>query len=177
VQGVQVLDATFSVTGVYTTPSTAKTYVWETLITPFTPGKGTPNALGTIEARSLVPLPVRATFGGTYSKKKNLYQLKGALSAGGQAPVGATAKLFRGRTLQSLKQVATLALNNGTYKVSGHLRPKKTTYFQVRASAPEVDATSTGCASPLPPTVAPAGCVSATVSAWSAVSPIIRIKL
>ena len=177
VQGAQVLEATFSVNGIFTTPSTANVYRWEGVFTPYTPGKGTANPLGTIEARALVPLPVRIVFGGTYSKRKNLYQLKGTLTAGGQGVTGTSVKLFRGLKISSMKQVATLPVNNGAFRVSGHLRPKKTTYFQARVSVPESDATSTGCASPLPPTVAPGGCVSATLPAWTAQSVIIRIKL
>jgi len=177
VQGAQVLEATFTVNGIYTTPSTANTYAWEGIFTPYTPGKGTPNPLGTIEARALVPLPVRIVLGGTYSKKKNLYQLKGTLTAGGQGVTGTTVKLFRGLKLSSMKQVASLAVRSGAFKVSGHLKPKKTTYFQARVAVPESDATSAGCANPLPPTVAPGGCVSATLPAWTAQSVIIRIKL
>ena len=53
--------------------------------------------------------------------------------------------------------------------------PKKTTYFQVSASVGERDYTSTGCQSPLTP-FAPAGCVSATLSPWSAKSIVVKIK-
>ena len=63
----------------------------------------------------------------------------------------------------------------GTWKPSGKLTPKKTTYFQVSATVGERDYTSTGCQSPLTP-FAPAGCVSATLSPWSAKSIVVRIK-
>jgi hypothetical protein len=64
---------------------------------------------------------------------------------------------------------------SGSWKASGKLVPKKTTYFQVSASVGERDYTSTGCQSPLTP-FAPAGCVTATLSPWSAKSAVVRVK-
>jgi hypothetical protein len=63
----------------------------------------------------------------------------------------------------------------GTWTASGHLAPKKTTYFQVSASVGERDYTATGCQSPLT-ALAPAGCVSATLSPWSAKSIVVVVK-
>ena len=53
--------------------------------------------------------------------------------------------------------------------------PRKTTYFQVSGSVDERDYTATGCQSPLS-SVAPAGCVKATLSPWSAKSVVVRVK-
>ena len=43
---------------IFTTPTGAGLLKWETLFTPYNPGKGTPNAAGTFEARALVPVPI-----------------------------------------------------------------------------------------------------------------------
>ena len=58
----------------------------------------------------------------------------------------------------------------------GSLTGKKTTYFQISASMGERDYTATGCQNAAPATVAPAGCVSATLSAWSAKSSVVHVK-
>jgi hypothetical protein len=174
-QGAQVLDAKFTVNGIFTTPSTPKTYVWSTLFTPYNPGVGTANPLGTIEARSLVPLPVVATLRAKYVVRTNTFQLFGTLSLGGQPANGITVKIFRGTLVKNIHQVASTRVKNGKFSTAGHLKPRKTTYFQVRASSRENDVTSTGCLGPASP--APRGCVSATTAPWSVQTAYIRIKL
>lgn len=173
--GAQVLDVRFSVTGVFTTPTTPNTYRWEAIFTPY---KGTtPNPVGTVEARALVPLPAAVTLKATYLAKTNTYRLRGTVSEGGTGVDGLRVKFFRGLSTKVLRQVSSTVARNGSYSTAGHLKPRRTTYFQVRVDAPERDATATGCASPLPPTVAPGGCVSATVSPFSLRSAILRIRL
>ena len=63
----------------------------------------------------------------------------------------------------------------GNWTVSGKLKPKKTTFFQLNAIVPERDYTAQGCANPLTP-FAPAGCVSATLPPWNMKSIVVRVK-
>jgi hypothetical protein len=175
-EGAQLLDAKFTVNKIFTTPTAGGVLKWETLFTPYNPGKGTPNAAATFEARAFVPVPISLGLRATYVKKTNTWKLSGAASEGGLPVGGLTLKVARGLTVGAVKvksSVKTAA--GGTWKLSGHLTPKKTTYFQVSATVGERDYTSTGCQSPLTP-FAPAGCVSATLSPWSAKSVVVRIK-
>src|SRR5436190_1189572 len=68
-QGAQVLDAKFTVNGILTTPTAAGVPRWETLFTPYNPGKGTPNLVGTFETRAFVPLPIVLGLQAKYNKK------------------------------------------------------------------------------------------------------------
>jgi hypothetical protein len=174
--GAQLLDAKFTVNKILTTPTGAGVLKWETLFTPYNPGKGTPNAAGTFEARAFVPVPILLGARVSYVKKKNTWTLSGKATEGGQPLAGVTVKIARG--LSPTKLTAKSSAKTGTtgaWKASGKLIPKKTTYFQVSAAVGERDDTATGCQSPLTP-FAPAGCVSATLSPWSAKSAVVRLK-
>jgi hypothetical protein len=175
--GAQLLDAKFTVNGIFKTPATAGVLRWETLFTPYNAGKGTPNAIGTFEARSLVQLPVVLGLGVTYNKKKATYVLKGKLTEGGTPDAGISVNVFRARSAATLPKVATAKTKtDGSWTFTGKLKPKKTTYFKVSASVGERDFTAQGCANPLPPTVAPAGCASATLPPWLTASRVVRLK-
>ena len=65
-----MLDAKFTVNGIFTTPSAGGVLRWETLFTPYNPGKGTPNLAGTFEARSLVALPVGLSLTATTQEER-----------------------------------------------------------------------------------------------------------
>src|SRR5438552_4544204 len=67
-QGAQVLDAKFTVNKIFTTPTGAGLLKWETLFTPYTPGKGTPNLAGMFEARAFVPIPILLGLHASYVK-------------------------------------------------------------------------------------------------------------
>jgi hypothetical protein len=174
--GAQLLDAKFTVNKILTTPTGAGLLKWETLFTPYTPGKGTPNAAGTFEARAFVPIPILLGARVSYVKKKNTWTLSGTATEGGLPLSGLTVKIARGLSAKKLAVKSSAKTGTtGAWKASGKLIPKKTTYFQVSASVGERDYTATGCQSPLTP-FAPAGCVSATLSPWSAKSAVVRLK-
>jgi hypothetical protein len=174
--GAQLLDAKFTVNKILTTPTGAGVLKWETLFTPYTPGKGTPNAAGTFEARAFVPIPILLGARVSYVKKKNTWTLSGKATEGGLPLSGLTVRIARGLSATRLtKQSSAKTGATGAWKASGKLIPKKTTYFQVSASVGERDYTATGCQSPLTP-FAPAGCVTATLSPWSAKSAVVRVK-
>jgi hypothetical protein len=174
--GAQVLDAKFTVNGIFKTPGTSAAYRWESLFTPYNPGKGTVNPAGTFETRSLVQLPVGMTLSSTYNKKKGTYLLKGKLAEGGIGIASARVDIFRSASKATLPRLGSTATkSNGSFTAAGKVKKKKTTYFKASSSAGERDFPQ-GCANPLPPTVAPAGCVSATLSPFTAASAVIRLK-
>jgi hypothetical protein len=173
--GAQVLDAKFTVKGIFSTPSTAGSLRWESLFTPYTPGKGTVNLAGTFETRSLVGLPVGLTLTATH--KKTAYTVKGKASEGGVPANGIAVSVLRGTSPTKVAKVASATTTAaGTFSSSGKVKPKKTTYFKATATAKERDFTAQGCVNPLPATVAPAGCVSATLPPWTATSPVVKVK-
>jgi hypothetical protein len=176
-QGAQLLDATLTLDKIFTSPTSTGLGMWDALITPYTPGKGTPNAAGTFEARAFVPLPISLGIKPTYKKKTNTWGLAGKITAGGQpAPAGTVVHISRGLSPSKLTSRSTTKVGaGGAWKTAGHLSPRKTTYFRISASRPTSDYTSTGCANPQT-ALAPAGCVSATLTGWSGTSAVVRIK-
>jgi hypothetical protein len=178
-QGAQLLDANFTVNAAFSLPSQRGSYVWRMLSTPYNPGVGTPNAAGTVESRSFLALPAGVTLGVKYKAKTNAYQLVGRVFAGPTAVAGVRAQIWRGLSVSGLtRRSNTLTRKNGTYSTAGHLKPRKTTYFQVRVTVPEQEY-ATGCvAANVPPNGSPAlPCVSSTFGGWTGRSPVIRIKL
>lgn len=175
VLGAQLLDARFTV-NVTTLPSGTATNVWRTLFTPYNPGVGTPNAAGTVEARSFVGLPGAVSLRARYVTKTNTYRLSGRVSEGPTAVGGQQVMIFRGRTVRGLRRVSsTTTKANGTYATAGKLRPKRTTYFQARVTVPERDNPGGCAAANLPPAGVP--CSSSTFGGFAAFSSIIRIRL
>ncbi len=172
--GVQALDANFTVDSVFSLPSGSDTLAWRALFTPYVPGKGVPNVAGTVEARSFVGLPGAISIRASYVKKKNAYRISGTVAEGGTGVAGAKVQIFRGRTRAVVRVSSTTTAANGSYATAGHLKPKKTTYFQTRTTVAERD-DAAGCTVSLPSAGPP--CVSATRGGFSAVSAIIRIKL
>ncbi len=168
-QGAQVLDARFTVNGIFTTPVGAGTQVWETLFTPYTPNTGKVNALGTFEARAIVGVPATVSLTKTYVAKTNTWKVSGKVTEGGAAVADASVRIARGSKSTSAKTTS-----GGTFTASGTLTPRVATAFRASVTGAE-RANAAGCASPLPATVAPAGCVSATMSGWSAQSAVVKV--
>ena len=177
--GAQVLDAKFTVNGIFTTPTAGGVLRWESLFTPYNPGKGTVNLAGTFETRSLVSLPVSLTASTTIkkSKKTGTYTVKAKFTEGGIPVVGATTTVLRGASASRLvKAAAPVTKADGSISSTGKVAAKKTTFFKVTASTGERDFTAQGCVNPLPATVAPAGCVSATLPPLTATSVVVKVK-
>ena len=72
------------------------------IVTPWTPGVGTPNPAETWEARAFVPLPVVLTIKVSYVRKTNTWKLSGTLTEGGKAVPRWTVRIARGRSATSL---------------------------------------------------------------------------
>jgi len=175
-QGAQVLDVRFTVNGIFKTPVGGGLLKWDTLFTPYTPKTGKANPAGTFEARAFVPLPIILGLHKSYILRTNTWQLNGKVTEGGAPVPNLTVRIARGPSLSRLTQQSSTTTDaNGNWKTAGHLKPKRTTYFQISASVPERDFAA-GCQNPAT-TVAPAGCVSAKLSPWSSKSAPTVIKV
>jgi hypothetical protein len=175
-QGAQLLEATFTVNGIFTTPTGGGLLKWDALFTPYNPGTGTANLAGTFEARAFVPLPIILNLQASYKKATRTYTLSGRMSRGGLPAPGITVAISRGASVIGLRRAASAKTGtSGTFRLTGKLTPRKTTLFQATASTPETDYTAQGCNAPAT-TFAPAGCVSAKLSPWSAKSGVVRVK-
>jgi len=166
--GARLLDATFTVNSIFTVP--AGQSIWKTITTPW--AGGAPNAAGTVETRAFV-----ANGTATLAKKVNagrrLVKFTGKVTQAGTAVSGAKVSL-----LVNGKTAGFSARTNasGNFSIVLKKTGKKTTStFQARTTVAERDITTTGCTSPTPNI--PGGCVSATASAFTAVSAKIRIRL
>lgn len=174
--GVQLLEAKFTVNGIFTTPAGGGLIKWDTLFTPYVPKRGQVNRAGTFEARAYVPLPIILGLQAKYAKKTKRYTLTGRVSEGGAPVAGLKVNVLSGTKATSLKRLRTVTTNaDGRYATSGKLKPKRTTFFRVSGSVGERDYTAQGCQNPAT-AFAPAGCVKATLSPWSATSALVRIR-
>lgn len=157
--GAQLLDADFTVSGVFS----GDTGTWETLVTPYNPGQGTPNAAGTFEARS-IPGSATVSLKAKLNKKTHVVALTGTVSGGGSG----TVTVYRGST-----PIATATASGGKFAAKAKATGKKAVSFKATVKGEESQAT---CSPALPATVAPAGCASATVGAFDATSNTVKVK-
>jgi hypothetical protein len=173
--GAQVLDAKFTVNGVIQPPTTGGVLRWEALVTPYTPKIGQVNRAGTFEARALVPLPIAATPKVKVNKKKHSYTITGRVTEGGLPVAGLALTYLTGAKSATSKSGTITTTAAGSFTKTGKVGKKKVLYAKVTGTTKERDATATGCQSPAPPTVAPGGCVSATLSPWTVTSAAVKI--
>ena len=137
--GAQLVSADFTVNNVFTNGK-RDVYQWSGIFTPYTPGKGTPNAAGTVEWRTLVGLPSALTL--AKAKTKKGIKFVGKLTVNGVSAKNIRLDLYGGRkakpapdavlagTGKHLAKSARLPAS-GRYSFS---RPsvKFTTFFQAR---------------------------------------------
>jgi hypothetical protein len=174
--GAKLLTATLSLTNVFTTPVSPGQYIWPAIFTPYAAASGPANPAGTVQARAVVRLPgaVRLT-GKITSKKKRTVRFTGSVTENSVGVAGARVQLLIGTKVSF--RATTKA--NGSYTVSLRKRGKKSTsVFRAQVTVPARAVTVTGCAVAIPNLpAAPAGCVSATASAFTATSNAVRIRL
>ena len=174
--GAQLVDARLTLNDIVTAPTSVGTSEWEALFTPYVTNSTAPNPTGTWEARAFVPLPVVLTIKATYVKKTNTWKLTGTLTEGGNPVPSWPIRIARGPSAANLgTRSATKTGSTGKWSTAGHLKPKRTTFFQASASALERDYTATGCQNPAT-SVAPGGCTKATLPPFDVKSVVVRIK-
>jgi hypothetical protein len=138
--GAQLFAADFTIKNVFTNAGANGDYEWAGIFTPYTPGTPSPNASGTVEARTLVGLPTSLTLKRVAAKRG--FKLVGQLKIAGVDPRGVKLDLYRGKKAGPApnavsggtgKRVATSARlpTSGKYTLA---RPnvKFATFFQTR---------------------------------------------
>jgi hypothetical protein len=158
--GAQLLDAEFTLNGVFTRSGSAP---WETLVTPYNAGQGTPNLAGTFEARSILGAAT-ATLRATQNRKTHVVTLTGSVTGGGSGSV----TIYRGSTA-----IRTATASGGAFSARVKLTGTKPVTFKAKVKGGEAQ---TACSPALPATVAPAGCASATVGAFTVTTNTVRVK-
>jgi hypothetical protein len=168
--GAQLLEAVFTTNNIFTVPAGAS--VWKTITTPYTPGTGAPNVAGTVETRSIVSAGTISISKKVTNAKKRLLRISGKLTQSGAAVAGAQVSILLNGATSRFKARTNAS---GSYTISLRKTGRKTTTtFQARVTVSERDVTSTGCASPSLPGIS---CVSASASAFTAVSARVKVRL
>ncbi len=167
VSGASLLVAAFSVQGVFRNPSTAGSYPWNALFTPYTSGTATENPANAAQSTSFARLPVQLAISAKKIKrgKKRFARVTGCVKEAGRGVRGVTVNFAAGRTARSVVGVKRARTNSrGCATVLIQLK-NRVTYFRASTSIPDRDVTaSPGCTPPLSATPGgpPARCTSAT---------------
>jgi len=168
--GAQLLEATFTVNNVFTVPADVST--WKAITTPYASGTATANPAGTVETRSVVGSGTLSIATRVTNKKKRTLRIAGRLAQGGAAVAGAQVRvLLNGKSSRFTARTSSTGAYSIVLRKSGR---KTVTSFQARVAVAERDITSTACQTPSLPGVR---CVSATASAFTAVSRRVRVRL
>lgn len=178
-QGAQVEVLFFSVNSVFRNPLTPGQYVFSGVFTPFVTGTALANTAGAVESRSVHRLPGRLSLSATRvtraktvdgrNVKTYFARLSGALTEDRKGVSGNVVRLVGAGT------VTTRAGGKFTKLVP----IKRTTYFTAAARVGQLgndrDFTSVGCAKP--PSIAPAGCVRATLWNFNVASRTVKLTV
>lgn len=168
--GAQLLEATFAVSNIFTSPATGG--IWKTITTPYAAGLPAPNPAGTVETRSFVSNGSVTLASKVISAKKRIVRFTGKVTQAGVPVTGTQVSiLINGAARFRAKTNASGGFTVNLKKTGS----KAATTFQARVTAAERDITTTGCTSPTPGV--PLGCVSATASPFTAVSRKIKVRV
>jgi len=149
----------FRPTGSIVTNPNSGTFLWRTLVTPYSVGAGTLNDAGTFEARTHVLIPHILTAHARYLRRTKTVLVTGKLSALGKPRGGLRVEILAtGKGLAAdWGKVRTHA--DGSYSLRRRVRPGP------RARHLELDVYLASVGGPcVDPPVAPAGCVDENVS-------------
>jgi hypothetical protein len=151
--GAKLLSATMGISAI-TQPAAAGSYRWTSIWTPYTPGKGTPNAPGTVETQSLRALPtlihvnltkkriVHTTTKRVKGKKRTIKTVstqirwRSSVTENGVAVRPDATVAFVGATAKKLKRVGGAS---GTYTFKG-----KSIVFSIGADVHAASSVPTG---------------------------------
>lgn len=158
--GARVLLADIFVNrGVFTNPAQSAVYMWRGVFTPYQPGTTTSLATSAVESQAFVPLPRGFVVKTKLAKNRRSVSFTGTLVWDGSRPTGARIALFavqfrRGR-FSGLKPAGSTRTKAGGKFTFRRPITKTTTFLLFALPAPVQCQTQT---------VAPGGCVNATVS-------------
>ena len=179
--GARLISANLTVNqGTLRTPLARGTYIWRAVVAPYAVGGALPNAAGTVEARGIFRTPALLSINvKVTNRKKRTIRATGTLRYG-DAPFGRTLiKLFRAgkpnanRAYRFRMTASRVANSNGDVVFNLRFKRKGWVYLRLNANSPSRDFPA-GCT---PPTEATLPCASATLSSFSVVSRVVRIRL
>jgi hypothetical protein len=173
--GAKVIEANFTVKGVFS-PTTAGVNVWRLLATPYTLGKGAPNAPATVEAQSYVEsgtvalgVPKR-----TLTRSSAAFRAAGTVKTSGLPDTTASVSLARGSTATKVAVFAHPPVRAGAFTarfaIRRLLKRAQTYLIQAVATAAQRDLAATDCKATFG-----VPCIGATASGFAAKSSIRRI--
>jgi hypothetical protein len=171
--GARITDLFVELTRGVTNPATLDGFVWRAFVTPFVPGTTTQNPVGTVEVRSIVPLPQVLTLNGRHDRKTKSIVLTGTLTLAGVKVPGADVDVF-GSTKAAVS----------TFKRLGRVKTKtKTGAYSFRRKATQtmhfgavVGEYSTSARCDTGASIAPAGCIQENLS-LVAYSRLVTVKV
>lgn len=179
--GAKLIQATLNTRGIFVAPQTNGDYTWRGVFTPYTTGTARPNAAGTVESRSIQRLPARVTLNARFvNVRQRLVRIFGSVTENLRGVAGAVVTVerggqARGRAPAPLQvRFRRLTTANGTFTGQVRFKRRGVAIFRVRVSAPERDFTAGGCT---PPSIAPAGCVTATIAGFTATSRVVTVRI
>jgi len=146
---------------VFSNPTSAGTYVWRMLVTPYAVGTGTPDTAATFEARTRAVHPHVITEHAKYQLKTKTLLVSGRLRALGKPRAGIVVTFWAGKAngvvLHLLGRTRTRA--NGSYALRKRVRQQRRKQaLQVFAEVAEIPGPC------VDPPVAAAGCVDENLS-------------
>ena len=167
--GFKLTKVDFKVNNIFTGATSGQPR-WRVLATPYNPGRGTPNAAGSVEAQSVIGFPRTVTLRKPAVPKAVRGFVTLRISGTANLPAAGTLRLYRGAKSPSSASI----LLRGTPAFSGSLRIKQTTraqtlFLQVRAT---VAAGTVACT----PTFG-VPCLAATRAAVAVRSNTVRIVI
>ena len=168
--GATLIVAAFSVTGVFSNPTTRRTYPWNALFIPYAPGTSTPNPTNAAQSTSYTRLPVQLAVTAKKMKrgKRSFARVTACLSEAGQAVRGVRVNILAGRSARRTARVAFGRTNSRGCLVRTIRLRNRVTFIRASTSVPERDVTSSpGCTPALsaaPGQLPPARCTSATLA-------------
>ena len=172
--GFKLTSTVFTVNDVFASSGSGEAR-WRLLATPYTPATGRPNAVGSVEAQSLVTYPRTITLRRPVrlrsARGTAAYGISGtlALPAGGTPVV----RLYRGRAATTVGSPVTLRRSGTTF--TGRIAIRQTAraqvwFLQARAAAPAADLGTSACQATFGVT-----CLSATRAGYTARSATLRL--
>jgi len=160
-------------------PTLPGTYVWRGVFTPYT-ASGQPSPSDAVESRAILLLPVEWALNGRYDRARHAIDVSGTLTEGGVPVVGDGLPISYGTALGA--SWTGIADAKGVYvhtddqgRFSQSIPATQTTYIRASISTLSMAYTDrTGCT---PPSLAPKGCVTATTSGFTGLSPLVTVPV
>jgi hypothetical protein len=176
--GTKLENFVLTLTG-FTLPANPGDYRWRSLWTPYTPGTGTVNTAGSVEAQSIVTIPagvlrIAAELVPTtvHSRVISIVRLRGKLAVNGEPAGGFRVGVVHGTSPTHLVALGSVpAAADGRFSITS--RVPTATYFQAGVTVPRQELGPAGCT---PSFGAGVQCVNASISGARILSRVLYVK-